>query len=345
MIESLAQNKNNLWSMGNFHNMLFHPDKMTSFLLFNAVPNGWHRIKAVRHYFRLRQRFIGRSWAANATVALRSLFRPEKTILFFPDRPGKGAVVYKLCALLGYAITTNPSSSFSVAVKYRYATTFAADELKIIPATGRQRVVNAGSLDISKHAVGRAFAEIFSYPLEVNPLEFQGQIVEKSDRNACHDGRVLAGPLAAANLRPGRVYQKAINNVLPEKGLVLDHRVPILGGTIPLAYLKYRPLETRFANVNSLVELKTPEAVFSKAELEMMVLLAKKMGVDYGEFDVLRDQDGRIYVVDINDTPHGPPAGLPEKETKAALAMLMDPFARMLARFERLPANDAGQAA
>lgn len=315
---------------------------MTSFILFDAVSNGWHRLKAVRHYFLLRQRFIGRSWAANATVALRAFLRPEKMILFYPDRPGKGSVVYKLCAMLGYAITINPSSSFSVAVKYRYATTFTPDELKSIPIADRQRVVNAGSLDISKHAVARAFAEIFGYPLEVFPLEFQGQIVEKSNRNACHDGRVLVGPLAAEDIRPGRVYQKAIDNVLLEKGLVLDYRVPILGGTIPLVYLKYRPLEARFANINSLVELKTPEAVFSMAELEKMILLAKKMGVDYGELDVLRDRDGRIYIVDINDAPHGPAPALPEKETKAALAMLMDPFARMLARFERLPANDAG---
>jgi hypothetical protein len=61
-------------------------------------------------------------------------------------------------------------------------------------------------------------------------------------------------------------------------------------------------------------------------ELEQILYLARKMGVDYGEFDVLRDKDKRIYVVDVNNTPAGPPNGLPEGEVKAALERLVKSF-------------------
>jgi len=38
------------------------------------------------------------------------------------------------------------------------------------------------------------------------------------------------------------------------------------------------------------------------------------MALDYGELDVLRNKnDGKIYIVDVNNTPQGPPANT-EKE-------------------------------
>jgi hypothetical protein len=58
--------------------------------------------------------------------------------------------------------------------------------------------------------------------------------------------------------------------------------------------------------------------------------MARKMGIDYGEFDILRDKDGRIYVVDVNNTPWGPPNGLPEFESNIALKRLVKSFDRLL---------------
>jgi hypothetical protein len=291
------------------------------------------RRREIVRCFRTRRQFADNALGADVVAMLRFVLWPRKTILFFPEPPCHWPVEYKLCVLLGYAITANPHRPFDVAFKRKDTTVFDPAVLHKIP-TSRHRIINARSIDVSKHAVSKAFAEVFGYSLEVDSLQYHGKIVEKSDENATHDGRVLEGPLAPADVRPGCIYQKAIDNTAEQDGLVLDYRVPIYGEQIPLVYLKYRPLATRFSNTNAFVEVREPESVFTPKELAQILELARKMGVDYGEFDVLRDKDKRIYVVDVNNTPTGPPNGLPEREAKRALERLTKSFERFLELWE-----------
>jgi hypothetical protein len=280
----------------------------------------------IRRYFLLRREFVA---GEPPMASLRSVLRPRKTILFFPERPAPNSVAYKLCALLGYAITNHPRRHFDVAFKLKDATFCDAAELRNVSAVA-EKIINVRSLDISKRAVARAFAEVFGYALEVDPTRHRGGLVEKSNRNAMHDGRERQGPLAPDEVRAECVYQKEIDNRSGENGFVLDHRVPVYGDQIPLVYLKRRPAGARFSNTNTQVKLEEPEAVFLPEELHKILLLAGKMGMDYGEFDVLRDKDQRIYVVDANNTPFGPPNGLSDRESKIALERLAKSFDRLL---------------
>ena len=116
---------------------------------------------------------------------------------------------------------------------------------------------------------------------------------------------------------------------------------PVHGDQIPLVYLKYRPIANRFANRNSHVELAEPDQLFSQVELDQLLLMAKKMGIAFGEFDVLRDQDQRLYVVDVNNTPAGPPNGLPDAQARQALALMQKSFDALLLSFEATPATDS----
>jgi len=223
---------------------------------------------------------------------------------------------------------------FNAIMKWRDATRFDPAELQKIPFDSGQ-IINAESLDISKRVVAGMFAETFGYPLEVNPLEFHGEIVEKSDENATHDGRVIQGPLALENIRADRVYQKTIHSI--SDGLALDYRLPVMGGQIPLVYLKYRPVENRFSNTNLSVKLAEPAAVFSPAELKRIIAFAQAMHLDFGELDVLRDTDDRIYVVDVSNTPSGPPNGLPAGESKSAITLLAAAFLKFLRQWHIKP--------
>jgi len=304
---------------------------MSNLSLRDATRTRRRQIKYLNDYFCFRRQFANNPISVDVKVFLQAIFRPRKIILFFPEAPA-GSVAFKLCALLGYTISNNPRRRFDVAVKWKDSTYFDPEEFKKIPA-GNGRIINAASLDISKHKVNQVFAKVFGYPLAVNPLEFHGKIVEKSDRNASHDGRVLNGPLKPAELLSGRVYQKAIDNSSNIDGLIVDHRMPVIAGVIPLVYLKYRPQQTRFSNKNSFAKLEKVETVFSSSELEKISLMVKEMGLDYGEVDVLRDKDGRIYVVDVNNTPHGPPNGLPNAEAKTALAMMAKDFELLIEGF------------
>jgi hypothetical protein len=290
------------------------------------------RLRDVQGYFVTRQRFGDNSVWADAVAALRSFFGPQETILFFPERPPRSFVTYKLCALLGHAMTMNPKNGFTVAFKRKDTTIFDQTLLQEIPRI-KSNIVNAGSIDISKQAVAKAFADVFGYPLEVDPTQHHGRIVEKSDTNATHDGRIIQGPISADRVRAGYVYQRVIDNASEKKGLMLDYRVPIHGDQIPLVYLKYRPMEMRFSNENAFVRLQDPGAVFSQVERDRLLDVAGRMGLDYGEFDVLRDTDERIYVVDVSNTPAGPPNGLPDGDAKVAMRRMVKSFDLLLDKY------------
>ena len=199
-------------------------------------------------------------------------------------------------------------------------------------------VLNARSTDLSKTHVAAVFAEVFGYPLAVHPTRHVGPLVEKSDRNNTHDGRVLAGPLPAGRLSPGRVHQRLVDTVVdgPRGPEAVDLRTPLYGGRVPLVCVKRRPLSDRFGvGPAASVEVREASEVFTADELAALARFAAAMGLDYGEADVLRDADGRVYVVDVTHGPSGPPpemsrteaTALVERMAAALLGLLRDPGA------------------
>jgi len=76
-------------------------------------------------------------------------------------------------------------------------------------------------------------------------------------------------------------------------------------------FIKRRPVSSRFANMNSEVELSHADAHFTSDERDKLAAFTRAMKLDWGGLDVLRDRhDGRIYVVDVNKTDMGPPTAL-----------------------------------
>ena len=275
-------------------------------------------LKQWRSRRRISRRFGSRRpWAFLTGSAL--------TVLFVPELPFEEHLAFKLCTVLGHQMTSNPRRPYDVIVRHRrgtYDSSTWADELTLLlPAA-----INGRCTDVSKHHVQQVFRDVFGYDLAVDPTLFCGQMVEKSDENARHDGRVLRGPINPAAVRPECVYQRLIDNSSPHPGFVVDHRVPVYGDRIPLVYLKHRPIEERFANENAFVELVEPESVMSRDEHSKLLAMAKALEIDFGELDVLRDRDGRLYVVDAAKTPGGPPNGLPDDVAKIAVGRLADAF-------------------
>lgn len=174
--------------------------------------------------------------------------------------------------------------------------------------TAPPHALNARCRSVDKGVVEQVFREAFGYGYAVDPVTHRGPMVRKSEVNAVHDGRVEQGPIAAAE--PGFAYQRLINNQVSDTETE-DIRVPVIRGNIPFVYLKRRLVGSRFGypTVHSTVE--ETAAVITAGEQKSIVSFCDRMGLDYAELDVLRDcDDGRIYIVDANNTPVGPPPGL-----------------------------------
>lgn len=201
-----------------------------------------------------------------------------------------------------------------------------ADKTRQSPAEalfpGRPRAINAGSFDIGKQAVQRHFESAFGYLLAVDPVRHVEPMVEKSDRNYTHDGRVLCCPIAPEEVREGCVYQRLVDTV-DGAGFAVDLRTIMVGGRAVVVYRKHRPVADRLSSRNHSVEILDPAHVFTCEELACLGAFAELMGVDFAALDVLRDrEDGRSYVVDVNNTP----GGLPRPITGA---QRMDPLDRL----------------
>src|SRR5208337_2204267 len=81
-----------------------------------------HTFKDLPGFYQVRRMNLDQSRATDAVAAVRAVFRPRKTVLFFPERPARNSVVYQLCAALGYAIRTDPRRRFDAAVKWQDST-------------------------------------------------------------------------------------------------------------------------------------------------------------------------------------------------------------------------------
>jgi hypothetical protein len=261
----------------------------------------------------------------------RRLLRRKIRILFYPHRPEPSSVVHKLCALLGYSLTNNPRGSYDVVFRYDNSTYLQSDLFE--SPENRIPIINRRLSDISKVQVDRIFRGVFGYSLTVDPTSHRGPIVEKSNSNATHDGQIVNCPLNPESVNPDCIYQKIVNNTWG-KDMIRDFRIPVHGGRIPHAYIKYRPMKIRFKNDNRSVDIVDTESAFEKKELKGIVEFADSMGIDYAELDILRDNgDGRIYIIDANSTPWGPPNGLTFDQRRAALFRLAETFQNLIAEY------------
>lgn len=242
---------------------------------------------------------------------------------FAPDRPRPWYLIWSVLHAAGASIA-NSAEEADIIFFFDDATTSKGVELP-----RGARTVNLHCQSIAKSHVADVFEDCFGYSLSVDPASWTGPMVEKSELNAAHDGRIIHGPCEP---REGRVYQRVIDNSIPN-GLVEDIRCPTIGGEIPIVMLKRRKLSERFLNSNTECVLAETDKILSRAEQQQLAKFTKAMQLDWGSLDVLRDKrDNRLYVVDVNKTDMGPPVAMALndkiKATKRLAASLLNFLSR-----------------
>ena len=216
------------------------------------------------------------------------------TVLVYPQRLLSRSALYKTCKFLGFHVTRKLGPA-DIVIDWTDATHRSSHpELRRFG-----EVINLRATDISKTTVERVHTEVFGYTTAIDPLTYRGPCLRKSDVNALHDGAIVQCPIE--KLEDGFVYEKLIDNMTPAGAL--DMRVPIFKSILPFVYHKTRALEARFLKFHS-AKLRETDEVLSSDEQAKILQFCRKIGLDYGELDVLRDNgDGRIYIVDANNTP------------------------------------------
>lgn len=223
--------------------------------------------------------------------------RPERrgTIAFYPHPAGPWYTVP--LALAGTAIRITRNVQLADAVMIFDDRTLSDVTLPDTPA----KLLNARVADISKTYIGRVFEQVFGYPLTLNPLTHHGPMVQKSDVNGVHDGKIVQGPLATPLI--DSVYQHPVESWVCEE-VSEDLRCVCVGGRIAQVFRKEKAREQRFQAVYLQTTLHDAEETFTTVEQALIAQFCAVLGLDFGSLDVLRDyaEGGRLYIVDVNKT-------------------------------------------
>jgi len=227
----------------------------------------------------------------------RRIRRPSKrgTIAYFPQPAVPWYTLPLALAGTGIRVTTNLRTADAVFIFDDRTRTDV-----VMPDTSAA-LLNGRATDMSKTHVGRVFEMVFGYPLMLDPLTHVGPMVQKSDINGVHDGRIVQGPLAAP--MDDCAYQHVVNSTIRD-GVTEDLRCVCVGGEIAQVFRKEKARKARFQAVYLETTLRDPAEIFTAEELAMIAKFCDAIGLDFGSIDVLRDydQDGRIYIVDVNKT-------------------------------------------
>lgn len=214
-------------------------------------------------------------------------------ILFYPDLPRETNKVWRCCKENGYKFHNNPKKAFHVVFFWSYTkTVWRPDKFYNKLLADGQLILNNGCRNIGKDYVELVFESVFGYSSTVNPMAHKGRIVEKTIKQ--DDKKNIRFVMCPTRPRKGFIYQKFIDT-----GLV-DIRVFVAQQKMQFVIYKKKKSEIFLRGLES-VEMLEAKQVFSEYEINKINQFCKAFGLDFGEIDVLRDKDGRIYIIDVNN--------------------------------------------
>lgn len=279
--------------------------------------------RARRVFLRLPLAIGRKAVQVSRRSARRSRGQPD-TLLLHPFRPHieDDYTVTLIACRLGLRLTSDARTRFAAAMHWHDITRRQPHPV-LQRLAASMHVINLRGNDISKTHVDAVMHNVFGYGLSVDPLTTQGPLVEKSDLNALHDGRIIVGPLSA--LSAGRVYQRLVRGT--RTGDVIEElRVPVVGHHVPFVHLKYKRADDPLA-LSVRGTIAEPSAVLSADEIDRLVRFAHALGIDFGELDTIRNEsDGRLYVFDANNTPCVRFVGVAPADRRATVNRLAEAF-------------------
>lgn len=242
------------------------------------------------------------------------------TICCYPQYPLPFHTMYRIAAVNRYTLTSTPEKADSI-IFFKDTTCHRPDT--ILQRLHQYRaIINYRCQDIGKHHVDSVHQRVFGYGLTIDPRTYGKPYVKKSTINSLHNYAIQTVPE-----QPDKayVYQRVVYNEINKE--VIDIRLPIYDKVLPVCTLKYRPVDIRFGDLSTHAEIVQTASVLSPQELQNIERFCTAIGLDCGELDVLRDyQDGRIYVVDVNNTPSSPARALTKKDKKRAIELFAKAF-------------------
>jgi len=248
-------------------------------------------------------------------------------VLFYPDtlvkRGGKSLTQHAF-EQLGYEITTDINSDWDFAIYWNF------QSKSDVPTELKGKVINIKCNDVLKDKVERVNSNVFGYSSEANTNRY-GVAVKKNINQSHKDFSIIFTPCENEN---GYIYQKFINNrIAIDK--VRDFRFFFAFGEY-IFTVKDKDLAGAFVQQWGKSEVILGNNVneyFENAEVEKIKEVVKRMGLDLGAVDVVRDHsDYKLYVIDINNIPGMAPIEITPPVMQAFIKLVKENIEKWLNR-------------
>jgi len=247
-------------------------------------------------------------------------------ILFYPEMVRETNKVWQCCKANGHTFHNDPSKPYHIVFYWSYTKTiWRPDKFYLKLLAEDQLIVNNGCRNIGKDYVELVFESVFGYSSCVNPKIHRGKIVEKTIKQ---DNKAEISIVnCPRKSRRGFIYQKVL-----DFGCI-DFRVFVGSGKAQFVLLKYKT-ENSFKNNINKIEFSELKGIFSSDEITNINAFIFSFGLDFGEIDVLRHKDGKIYIIDVNNIAgRGAFLKFDEPERTKYLKIFHDTFQQTIDKF------------
>ena len=239
----------------------------------------------------------------------------KKRMLVYPDK----AFYHKLDAVLATLGIVQTNDIYGRYDSVVYFSMNTSNEMACDVMKSKHRIINGELLPTNKQVVEDVFSGVFGYSSFVN----SGRCVKKS---LDHASKNLIEILDEPDFCDGFIYQKVIG-----ENILKEYRCTIIDKKLVMCWER---------GINRLCEFKDDlngyysyctnmqmAQAFSDGEIADIERLSDVFGIDFGDLDIMRDDDGVIYILDVNPTASfNILYGRPKKES----LLIADKFREML---------------
>jgi hypothetical protein len=190
------------------------------------------------------------------------------------------------------------------------------------------KLINLFLVDTAKGFVAESFENHFGYGYKVDPTTFKGYCISKHNGNGTKSCFFLKCPIDANDIFRDHSYQQIIDYTdKKDPDTLYELRIPIVGGIIPCVLFKTRNRGLRFTSKNRSIQIVNPLKYLTEQECNKIITYCRYIGLEMGEIDVLRShEDGRIYIIDVNNTSWWPPNKLGDIDRNIVLNLIWNAF-------------------
>ena len=190
------------------------------------------------------------------------------------------------------------------------------------------KLINLFLVDTAKGFVAESFETHFGYGYKVDPTTFKGYCISKHNGNGTKSCFFLKCPIEANDIFKDHSYQQIIDYTdKKDPDTLYELRIPIVGGIIPCVLFKTRNRGLRFTSKNRSIQIVNPLKYLTEQECHKIITYCRYIGLEMGEIDVLRShEDGRIYIIDVNNTSWWPPNKLGDVDRNIVLNLMWNAF-------------------